>query len=101
MAIHLKIDKCTGCGACVNICPGDLWRLDKKSHKAYLLSQEDCWNCFSCAKVCEPEAIEVRLPYSIAGYGASLIPKIKPKSIIWKLKTKDGNEEVFEIETLK
>ncbi|MGX9419134.1 4Fe-4S dicluster domain-containing protein [Vibrio sp. RC27] len=45
-----KIDKdlCTGCGKCVESCPMDVIRLDKKKELAVITYVEDCMYCGFC-----------------------------------------------------
>ncbi len=50
----LDIRRCTGCGACVNICPTDALKLSPNKYgyyKAELVS-EKCINCGKCSSIC-------------------------------------------------
>jgi len=60
MAIE-KIDEdlCTGCEICIDDCPMDVIRLDKKKGKAYIAYFEDCGVCFQCMTHCPVDAISV------------------------------------------
>lgn len=60
MAIE-KIDTklCNGCGMCVQLCPTDVLRLDKKSRKAVITYPEDCQVCELCMVNCPAKAIVV------------------------------------------
>ncbi len=60
MAIE-KIDTelCNGCGICVNSCPMDVIRMDKKSKKAVIQYPEDCMLCGWCVVDCPQNAIYV------------------------------------------
>lgn len=80
---------------CVEHCPGDLMAFDETEKKAYIREQKDCWDCMVCVKVCPCAALEVRLPYSLADYKASLQPKVFKDHIVWTLKDIDGNVERF------
>ena len=58
-------EKCDGCKggdktACMYICPNDLMVLDPNAMKAYNQEPDQCWECFSCVKICPTQAIEVR-----------------------------------------
>ena len=58
-------EKCDGCKggdktACMYICPNDLMVLDPDAMKAYNQEPDQCWECFSCVKICPTQAIEVR-----------------------------------------
>jgi NAD-dependent dihydropyrimidine dehydrogenase PreA subunit len=58
-------DICTGCGACLEVCPVELyeWR-DTPSHptsakKAFPAKESDCNQCFQCDKQCPAQALRV------------------------------------------
>jgi adenylylsulfate reductase subunit B len=58
-------EKCDGCKggdktACMYICPNDLMVLEPNAMKAYNQEPDQCWECFSCVKICPTQAIEVR-----------------------------------------
>lgn len=89
--------KCTGCGACENICPGDLMVVEHK--KAYCRTKRDCWDCMSCVKACPAQAIEIRIPYQLGYYPAKLVPEVKEKSIIWTCTDINGKVEQFHVKT--
>ncbi|MBI3991542.1 MAG: 4Fe-4S binding protein [Candidatus Omnitrophica bacterium] len=101
MGILIDKDKCDGCGACERICPGDLMVVDKKSKKAEIRSQEDCWDCMSCVKACPKSALETKLSFQFADFGAGLKPKISEDKIVWTAVDIDGKKEEFEIKTKK
>jgi adenylylsulfate reductase subunit B len=94
----IKIDKkmCTGCGPskqppCMMICPGDLIYKDFSIKKAVLRNKADCWDCYSCVKVCPEGAINVILSYEISNRGASLKPDMTENDTIeWVLQDKQG-----------
>lgn len=104
MPIIISKERCNGCRACTEICPGDLIAFNNKTRKAYIPEPSDCWECFSCVKVCPRTAIEIVLPYQIAYYKASLTARFSKdkKSLLWILKKQDEGEvkkKVFEIKT--
>jgi NAD-dependent dihydropyrimidine dehydrogenase PreA subunit len=53
-------DACTGCGACVELCPPDVLRLSPEG-KAYVAYPGDCEACYICVLACAFRAIEVRV----------------------------------------
>lgn len=54
---EITIDKCTGCGACMKICPADAIGIKRK--KAILV-KERCIGCGECTVICRPGAIEIK-----------------------------------------
>jgi len=50
---------CIGCGVCVDTCPMDVIRLDKKRKKAVIKYPEDCMLCLYCERECPVHAIYV------------------------------------------
>ena len=50
-------DKCVGCGACVDVCPAEVYELqDGKSNP---VNAEECLGCESCVEVCQQSAITI------------------------------------------
>lgn len=55
--IEVDKEKCTGCGECVENCPGEVFELkDKKAHPVHM---EECHACHTCESVCEEDAVQV------------------------------------------
>jgi len=50
-------DKCTGCLACISVCPVDAITGEKK--KKHVLNQDLCTKCGSCYAVCTYDAIDI------------------------------------------
>lgn len=82
MPTFVRTDKCDGCKgqdktACMYICPHDLMMLDKDGSatghamKAYNQEPEQCWECYSCVKICPQQAIEARHYADIVPLGGS------------------------------
>ena len=83
MPTYVRTDKCDGCKgqdktACMYICPHDLMALDKDGSqtghamKAWNQEPEQCWECYSCVKICPQNAIEVRHYADIVPLGGSV-----------------------------
>jgi NAD-dependent dihydropyrimidine dehydrogenase PreA subunit len=56
---QLNHELCIGCGVCVEACPMDVIRLDKKIKKAVIKYPEDCMLCLYCERDCPVHAIYV------------------------------------------
>ena len=50
-------DLCNGCGICVNHCPADVIRMDRKIKKAVIRYPEDCILCGYCVLDCPQHAV--------------------------------------------
>ena len=55
MAAKVDNSKCTGCGACVDICPVDAIKIENE--KAVI--SDDCVDCGACTSQCPVEAISL------------------------------------------
>ncbi len=60
----IDYEKCTGCGTCEALCPGDVIYMkgSQKSLTPYLKYPEECWHCGSCRQDCPEEAISIVFP---------------------------------------
>jgi len=93
-------EKCDGCKgqdktACMYICPHDLMYLDKERMKAYNQEPEQCWECYSCVKICPQQAIEARPYADFVPMGGTSIPMRSTDSIMWTIKFRDGKIKRF------
>ena len=99
-------EKCDGCAgqdktACMYICPHDLMALkgvvDKETNEVKMkgVNQEpvQCWECYSCVKICPQQAIEIRCYADFAPLGGSVIPLPGSDSIMWTIKFRNGKEK--------
>jgi ferredoxin len=50
---------CRGCTMCADICPADVFEVDKENFMATVQRQDDCIGCLSCAYICPSNCIEV------------------------------------------
>ena len=55
-------DKCSGCGACVAICPMDLWKLREGQARLAEDYRGKCMECGSCFIACECGALDFAYP---------------------------------------
>ena len=62
MPAVIDVDKCSGCGICDEICPGDLIHMDHETDKAVIRYPDECWYCGSCRVECPEEAITYVFP---------------------------------------
>jgi len=106
MPTFVRTDKCDGCKdqdktACMYICPHDLMALDKDGSvtghamRAYNQEPEQCWECYSCVKICPQNAIEVRHYADVVPMGASVQPLRGTDSIMWAIKFRNGTKKQF------
>ena len=56
-SIVIDETKCTVCGECVGVCPGEVYKLE--DGRLVVGNSNDCSNCQSCVSVCEPQAITI------------------------------------------
>ena len=66
MSVLIDSTRCMRCGACAEICPGNLIRI-RQGGTAFLPHPEECWGCASCLKVCSAGAIAYYLGADIGG----------------------------------
>ena len=62
--IIFDIEKCKGCGLCVEACPTDNIRMSKKMnnkghHYAEIVDKDKCTGCGMCFQMCPDMAIEI------------------------------------------
>ncbi len=55
----IDLEKCNGCGLCIESCSTDVLRLDNRTGKVYIAYSDDCHSCSLCAADCPPGAITV------------------------------------------
>jgi adenylylsulfate reductase subunit B len=93
-------EKCDGCKggdktACMYICPNDLMVLDPNAMKAYNQEPDQCWECFSCVKICPTQAIEVRGYADFVPLGSSIMPMMGTEDVMWTCKFRNGTLKRF------
>jgi len=55
--VTVDVDKCTGDGECVDVCPVEVYEL--QGGKAVVMNEEECLGCESCIEVCESNALTI------------------------------------------
>jgi NAD-dependent dihydropyrimidine dehydrogenase PreA subunit len=55
--IQVDVEKCTGCGTCVDVCPVGVYEL--QNEKSVPVNIEDCLICRACEMECPEGAIQV------------------------------------------
>jgi electron transfer flavoprotein alpha subunit len=63
IGIRVDLDKCTGCGDCVDVCPFALIELADDNA---VINEEGCTLCGACEEVCAYEAIAIEAPEQVA-----------------------------------
>jgi adenylylsulfate reductase subunit B len=89
MSIKIKSQQCRGCGACVEVCPGNLLRLGADG-KASILRPEECWGCTSCLKECRFGAIRFFLGADIGGQGSQMYVEKEGPLSHWIVEPPEG-----------
>ena len=89
MSITIDKAKCTGCGRCLNVCPGTLIKQDGDT-KAYIKYPKDCWGCTSCIKECPVYAISFYLGSDIGGNGSKMHTEKQGDILKWIIEKTDG-----------
>lgn len=55
--IKIDLEKCTGCGTCIDVCPVGVFEL--REGKSAAVNINECLVCRSCEAQCPENAIEV------------------------------------------
>ena len=56
--LKLDVEKCIGCGMCVNVCPHAVFVVENR--KAAITNVDRCMECGACAGNCPVDAIAVK-----------------------------------------
>ena len=100
MSIRIDVGKCTGCGKCIEVCPGNLLYKNEKC-QTYIKYPRDCWGCTSCVKECQAGAIRYYLGADIGGKGSTLYIKRDGHFLHWHIEKAGGKEQVITINQLE
>ncbi len=55
--LNLSVEKCIGCGRCIEVCPHGVFNMSDK--KAQFKDKDRCMECGACAQNCPANAISV------------------------------------------
>jgi NAD-dependent dihydropyrimidine dehydrogenase PreA subunit len=55
--IKIDIEKCTGCGTCVDTCPVEVFEI--REEKSVVVNLDECLVCMACEVQCPEGAIKV------------------------------------------
>jgi adenylylsulfate reductase subunit B len=69
--------------------------LEPNEMKAYNQEPDQCWECFSCVKICPTQAIEVRGYADFVPLGGSVMPMLGTEDIMWTCKFRNGTIKRF------
>lgn len=92
MSIRIDQKSCVGCGSCVEVCPGNLIKMDQNG-KAVIRRERDCWGCTSCLKECRMGAVCFFLGADIGGRGSTLSYEQKGDYRLWTVTSVDGKKQ--------
>jgi NAD-dependent dihydropyrimidine dehydrogenase PreA subunit len=56
--LKLTVEKCTGCGRCVEVCPHAVFVI--RDHRVQIAAFDNCMECGACAQNCAYDAIYVK-----------------------------------------
>ena len=61
VSVNVDLEKCTGCGTCVDTCPVEVFELQEKEGKtvSVAIAEDECIVCRACEVQCPEEAIEI------------------------------------------
>ncbi|RJQ67300.1 MAG: 4Fe-4S dicluster domain-containing protein [Desulfobacteraceae bacterium] len=66
VTLALDVQKCTGCGMCLRVCPHGVLALSGR--KARIMDRNGCMECGACAKNCPAMALTVSPGVGCAAY---------------------------------
>jgi ferredoxin len=72
-AVYVNVARCTGCGACVDVCPaGAIHLVEDEAGRCAEIDQEVCRRCAACVEACPEQAIMPQFEPVIEG---ELVPR--------------------------
>lgn len=64
MNLSIALERCIGCGACVEYCPGHVLDMDGEG-SPFERYPDDCWYCGVCQVECSAGCITLLFPYLV------------------------------------
>ncbi len=101
MSIRIDENRCTGCGRCTRVCPGNLLKTVKKddgSKVTRITCCRDCWGCCSCLKECPHQAIAMYLGADLGGRGTQMCFARKQGLYHWIFRSAEGVSRTIEVD---
>ena len=98
MPTFVYMTRCDGCGMCVDVCPSDIMHIDPKLRRAVNIEPNMCWECYSCVKACDQNAIDARgyADFAPLGHSVRVLREEEKGTISWKIKFRNGTEKNFQ-----
>lgn len=59
VSIAIDKDLCSGCNACIEVCPPQILMIDKTTKKVRTTNAEACTGCAECINNCSNEALKL------------------------------------------
>ena len=80
--VNINLERCTGCGACVEVCPeGALYLVDGKA----AVDTSLCRECEACVAACPMEAITITSPAASPEFERVPAPVLRPEPAVIRI----------------
>ena len=70
--VEIDIEKCTGCGFCVKICPANALIIENKLPEMVPPGLNECVGCGDCVSACSVQAMELTKGNELTGFYATI-----------------------------